>query len=1112
MNDLEILRPRYLDDQVLRPDDLRLEQAYHLSMHRRHNVTHHTPGILVGLALEKDSADPTRVLVRRGVAVDAYGRDLILTEDRAITAADFELRRTNRLSAWLVYDLRAIPEPLVNGNGAASNGIASFSEKSMQSLASRLLAEVGTNLNDPSRLVELTRALKGLEVVATSRAQLHRAFEQPSASSTPARFEESPRVLLTVPGEDPPHPTFDGLTTPPDDPAVSAPVFLGMIDRDVDGKLDLLLADRVFAGVRAECLEAASGLGAIRFAGAMTSEQLAEGAEFAIETRTLGDREDPSRWLSVHRRSKEKPRREVEIVGETQIRDGDLVVHQGAVEFVAGVVKDAGPTNDNAGSARMYLREVTAKLQDREPPNVGPRTELITLEIANDLIGQLRGRLEDDDQGSFDTQQSVIRTEYIKELRTSLRDIVRSHAAQPPTELASLIKSKFSSILEDDVRQTIAEEVRPLLAPDDFADQVKQGIKEVKEASPNFEARLIDTLECLKALDHDSNVEPLRNSAGAAGANASETGTSQAMRQLCVEIPNDAAANRLSSVMIGTVDAEGTKVQAVMTIEHDKVTVHGDLVVLGKAQFLRGIKPDELSPETAAITASLIASTRLRPGAKGVKEQLDTIEQFLATPEGRAQVLDALLRSDDSMTQIATKILQDLARLPARLKQFLDEMLRRNQGTELGKQLAESLKTPGNEDESDELIKALLDADSQRLLNDLAQVLKANPDLLTKLLDQLLKLKTGSLLGEKLAEALKVPGNVTEFPPFLIALLEADHRKLLATLPAILKENNHLVVIADGLVEDGKLNALTETLLGADSTKRAKALGKSLLEQPILLTNLIVALVQETATNPNLNTLLDHLVFDSQPADDAAKTIDSAVINSFTDKEFALFIKLLKRLLAKPGEIPFPKELVLREDLVKTVIAHAQETLPGNSQQTLLKNLVSKSLKDNRLDNLVGSLCEPTDAETLECPLMDAFLKSLAENRPALPESNPLHQSMLKFVNSLITVETENHSTAVEKFVEALGKNEKPKPVGIPFKKSDGDEIAFDSPAKPSDVSSPGWFAFLKNGHASNLGGSTTNLARLKAELEGTNPDPNDNNAKKLRHKPLKDKLTVSST
>lgn len=95
-------RVNYYERQFIRLAEMRDEQAYHRQLHRRHNLSHHSWGIVSGLELVLESGTP---VVRPGFAVDGYGRDLLLV-DRGVFGRDqFDRLGTGRLDLWLEYRL-----------------------------------------------------------------------------------------------------------------------------------------------------------------------------------------------------------------------------------------------------------------------------------------------------------------------------------------------------------------------------------------------------------------------------------------------------------------------------------------------------------------------------------------------------------------------------------------------------------------------------------------------------------------------------------------------------------------------------------------------------------------------------------------------------------------------------------------------------------------------------------------------------------------------------------------------------------------------------------------------------------------------------------------------
>jgi hypothetical protein len=100
MSNDRVVRVHYFPQQFLRTEDFTEEQAYHLRMRRRHNIAHHTWGIVHGLELR---AEEDGLFVLPGLAVDGYGRELILAERRRLLEEEFTQRNTDELWVWLQY-------------------------------------------------------------------------------------------------------------------------------------------------------------------------------------------------------------------------------------------------------------------------------------------------------------------------------------------------------------------------------------------------------------------------------------------------------------------------------------------------------------------------------------------------------------------------------------------------------------------------------------------------------------------------------------------------------------------------------------------------------------------------------------------------------------------------------------------------------------------------------------------------------------------------------------------------------------------------------------------------------------------------------------------------
>lgn len=92
---MSILRVHYRERQRLSADDLRLEQDYRLALGGRHVLAHHDWGVVRGLRLTVDAGGAH--ILTPGVAVDGYGREIVVTEDLPIDLAGLDQSK-----CWLI--------------------------------------------------------------------------------------------------------------------------------------------------------------------------------------------------------------------------------------------------------------------------------------------------------------------------------------------------------------------------------------------------------------------------------------------------------------------------------------------------------------------------------------------------------------------------------------------------------------------------------------------------------------------------------------------------------------------------------------------------------------------------------------------------------------------------------------------------------------------------------------------------------------------------------------------------------------------------------------------------------------------------------------------------
>ena len=205
MNAVLASRVNYYDRQFIRLAEMRDEQAYHRQLHRRHNLSHHSWGIVSGLELVLENDTP---VVRPGFAVDGYGRDLVLVDRGVFGRAEFDRLGSNRLDLWLEYRL---------------------------DISNDLTTPVTCGTDDRNAPY---RATERAEIVATRGGALPDPRQPPGV---PATALEAP------------------LLDTPDDPRRRWPVYLGrmVMALPASGTPTYTLdgANRVYAGIYAEVLD-----------------------------------------------------------------------------------------------------------------------------------------------------------------------------------------------------------------------------------------------------------------------------------------------------------------------------------------------------------------------------------------------------------------------------------------------------------------------------------------------------------------------------------------------------------------------------------------------------------------------------------------------------------------------------------------------------------------------------------------------------------------------------------------------------------------------------------------------------------------------------------------
>lgn len=123
-NNHDTIRVHYYERQFLRTQDFHDEQAYHIAMRRRHNIAHHEWGIVNGLELKVD--DDSNFWVMPGVAVDGYGRELILAQKQQLPKEAFVNKDSNELDVLLFYNRSGSDQPSAGYEACDDNGRDDF--------------------------------------------------------------------------------------------------------------------------------------------------------------------------------------------------------------------------------------------------------------------------------------------------------------------------------------------------------------------------------------------------------------------------------------------------------------------------------------------------------------------------------------------------------------------------------------------------------------------------------------------------------------------------------------------------------------------------------------------------------------------------------------------------------------------------------------------------------------------------------------------------------------------------------------------------------------------------------------------------------------------------
>ncbi|WP_447602828.1 hypothetical protein [Nitrospira sp. Nam80] len=306
-------RVHYFEQQYLRRQEFADEQAYQIALRRRHNNGHHRWGIVVGLEVTQEEGT---LVVRPGMAIDGYGRELVLEAKRSISAEEFPRLGSNRLDVWLYYEL-------VEGAGAPVSYLPCGDDRS----------------DDYYRSDESPRLV--LERAGVSRINARRPKHVPVA------------VLDAV----------APLETP-DDPLVVWPVYLGRVtyapeEQDPEKRFLIDASDRPYVGLLAEVIDHPANATRVEVGRASTQDEQRQVNETMYVYKATGDRAFavfvPPQDVESDRVDL-RPRFEIDVKDNNYLRGettvyGNLQIAGGAVQFTKPAQVDS---NDNRDYPSIY--------------------------------------------------------------------------------------------------------------------------------------------------------------------------------------------------------------------------------------------------------------------------------------------------------------------------------------------------------------------------------------------------------------------------------------------------------------------------------------------------------------------------------------------------------------------------------------------------------------------------------------------------------------------------------------------------------------------------------------------------------------------------------------
>ena len=280
MSENQITRVNYFERQFLRTQDFVDEQSYHVSMRRRHNIGPHRWGIVSGLELVVEEGN---FFVQPGMAVDGYGRELILPMRQPLSTSAFLDKGSNELDVWLVYERKGSDAPPAGYAGCGNGEGGALFYRWQETARARL------EKHDPD---------------------------------FPDRRAPESIVAADL--------NFSPSRTPPED--ADWPVFLGQIVKDPTNQQPYAvnLADRPYAGLVGESVVAPSGRTLVQI-GAEQQEDVNRFAVYVAEALDPAD-ENPAPQLSIDHEGNLNVERDATLYG-------NLTVAGGRIEFEAGAAR-----------------------------------------------------------------------------------------------------------------------------------------------------------------------------------------------------------------------------------------------------------------------------------------------------------------------------------------------------------------------------------------------------------------------------------------------------------------------------------------------------------------------------------------------------------------------------------------------------------------------------------------------------------------------------------------------------------------------------------------------------------------------------------------------------